>query len=165
MPVLTWPRGKWQRAAARCAGRCPCSAARGKLRAQPGRRSRGSCRSTGAASQLQGSREGKSRHHLSSQAAPFSAGLAVGRPGPGLWVQGRRSRTRGPLGGEGQSPGSEWDWTQRKQLTPNHDIVPAVVVAEVEVATRGSVASGHQGHVQEASLQDPHRPHSQEAQH
>lgn len=161
--VLTSPCGRQQRAAARCAGRCPCSAAHGKLRAQPGWHSRGSCPSTGAASRLQGTREGQRRHRLSSQASPFSAGLARGRPGPGVWVQGRRSRTRGPPGV--QSPGPEWDWTQRKQLTHNHDIVPAVVVAEREVAACGSVASDHQGHVQDASLQDCHRPHSQEAHH
>lgn len=162
MPVLTWPRGKWQRAAARCAGRYPCSAARGKLRAQPGWRSRGSCPSTGAASRLQGSREGPPQQ----PGRPFLCRAGWGE----AWARGLGTRQeeqdQRTAGGErGQSPGPEWDWTQRKQLTPNHDIVPAVVVAEVEVATRGSVASGHQGHVQEASLQDPHRPHSQEAQH
>lgn len=57
------------------------------------------------------------------------------------------------------------DWAQQKQLTHNHDVVPAVVVAEVEVAACGSVASGHQGCVLDASFQDPRRPHSQEAQH
>lgn len=53
---------------------------------------------------------------------------------------------------------------QQKQLTHNHDVVPAVVMAEVEVAARGSVASGHQGRVA-ASFQGPHGPHHQEAQH
>lgn len=161
-PILTWLRGRQRRAAAHCAGRCPCSVARGKLRAQPGWRSRGSCPRTGAASPLWGSRKGQSWHHLSSQATPFSVGLAVGSQGQG---SGYKAGGTGPGDHGGAEPRTKMRWLRQKQLTHNHDIVPAVMVAEVEVAARGSVALDHQGRVQDVSLQDPHRPHSQEAQH
>lgn len=89
-------------------------------------------------------------------------------------VLGVASLGRGPAARQedrevGRAPGgAEWRArarrAQQKQLTHNHDVVPAVVMAEVEVTARGSVASGHQGRV-DASFQGPHRPHHQEAQH
>lgn len=53
---------------------------------------------------------------------------------------------------------------QRKQLTHNHDVIPVVVMAEVEVTARRSVATGHQG-CMAASFQGPRCPHHQEGQH
>lgn len=102
-----------------------------------------------------GSREGQSGRPLSSQPTPFSAGFA--------------GRDRGKGSGTGQEELDQRTWKGRAgpsvRLTNNHGVVPAVVMAEVEVAARGRVASGHQAGVQHASLQDPHCPHSQEAQH
>lgn len=50
-PVLTWLRGRQQKAAARCAGRCPCM--KWLMEAGDSRVAwQGNCPSTGAASQL-----------------------------------------------------------------------------------------------------------------
>lgn len=54
---------------------------------------------------------------------------------------------------------------QEKQLTHNHDVVPVVMVAEVEVAASGSVTSSHQRCMLDAWLQDARCPHNQETQH
>lgn len=53
----------------------------------------------------------------------------------------------GPGDHGGAEPGAKMRRLRQKQLTHNHDIVPAVMVAEVEVVARGSVASDHQGRV------------------
>lgn len=91
-PVLTWLRGRQQKAAAHCAGRCPGTAARGRLRGQPGWHSRGSCPSTGAASQLWGNQEGQSWAPPQQPCHCFLCRLCQGgegEPGPVIWVQGR----------------------------------------------------------------------------
>lgn len=153
--MLTWPCGRQWRAAAHCAGQNPGNVARGRPRALRGWRSTGSCPSTGAAARLLGSKEGE-WHHLSSL-CPFQAsclGRDYGQENQGKWL----SIAAASGNGEGWVLGG-------MQLTHNHDVVPVVMVTEVEVAASGSVALGHQRCVLGVPLQDTFCPHGQEAQH
>lgn len=52
-----------------------------------------------------------------------------------------------------------------EELTHNHDVVPVVMVTEVEMAASGGVTPGHQRCVLDAWFQDTRCPHDQEAQY